>query len=884
MVALSSNRQINFGSREGSHHKEVLMKLQSHSLIVLAVTLACLAPVSISAANTNLPRQELAADAGWRFLLGDPVGAEAPSFSDASWRVVDLPHDWSIESKPDKDNLSGAGGGFFPGGIGWYRKTFHASADWKGKRVSVEFDGVYRDATVYLNGHKLGTHPYGYTAFTFDLTPELSFSGANVLVVRVDNSAQPNSRWYSGSGIYRHVRVVVTEPTHVAHWGVFVTTPEATSSSAKVSIRTRVANESSDIAGVTVETTLLDNSGKAIGSAQSNLNIAPGKEDETAQEITLANPALWSPASPALCSAVSRIRKDGKIVDQVSTPFGIRSLAWSAENGLLLNGKPVKLTGASVHHDNGPLGAAAFDRAEERRVELLKAAGMNAVRTAHNPPSSAFLNACDRLGLMVLDEPFDVWKAHKVKFDYGNDFDEWWKKDVSSMVLRDRNHPSIVIWGIGNEIPELEVDRGAALAKQIADQVRALDNTRPLTLAFPGTTTKPAAQAVFSQLDVTGYNYNILPTYKKDHEELPSRIMLTTESWPSKAFPLWQISQDNPYLLGDLTWTAMDYLGESGIGAWQYGTPQMAKMAVGMEGMMAGTAMIDQMFTGMANGKDVMADMAKNNSDPNAKAMMEIFFHLYPWHAAVCGDLDLTGFRRPQSYYRDIIWNGGDRVYATVRMPEPEGKKIIAIMWATYPTLPTWSWPGQEGRELEVEVYSGTEKVRLFLNDKLIGEKPTGREQEFKAVFSVPYAPGILKAVGLRGDNVVAESVLTTAGEAARLRVTADRTTLQADGEDLSFVTVEAVDVNGKPDLRADQEVQFEISGPGVIAAVGNGDGQDPDSYQGDRRKLYQGRALVAIRTSRQTGRIKLTVRSSGLSDGSLSIDAHPARPHAELQ
>jgi beta-galactosidase len=860
------------------------MKLQSRTLIVLAAILACFVPASMSAAKANSPRQELAADAGWKFFLGDPGGAESPSFDDASWRAVDLPHDWSIESKPDKDNPSGSGGGFFPGGIGWYRKTFHAPADWKGNRVSVEFDGVYRDATVYLNGHKLGTHPYGYTAFTFDLTPELNFSGANVLAVRVDNSAQPNSRWYSGSGIYRHVRVVVTNPTHVAHWGVFVTTPEATGTSARVSIRARVANESSSTAEVTVETTLLDKTGNKIGSAQSKLSIAAGREDEAAQEIAVANPGLWSPASPTLYRAVSTIRKEGKVIDQVTTPFGIRSLAWSAEQGLLLNGKPIKLTGGSVHHDNGPLGAAAFDRAEERRVELLKAAGMNAVRTAHNPPSSAFLDACDRLGLLVLDEPFDVWEAHKVKFDYGSDFDAWWKQDVSSMLLRDRNHPSIVIWGIGNEIPELEVDRGAVLARQIVDQVRALDNTRPLTLAFPGTTTKPTAQAVFSQLDIAGYNYNILPSYKSDHQQLPSRMMLTTESWPAKAFPLWQVSHDNPYILGDFTWTAMDYLGESGIGAWQYGTPEQAKMADGMAGMMSGTEMIDQMFTGMANGKDVMADMAKNNSDPNAKAMMELFFHPYPWHAAACGDLDLTGFRKPQSYYRDIVWNGGDRVYATVRLPEPEGKKIIAIMWATYPTLASWSWPGQEGKELEVEVYSGAEKVRLFLNDKQIGEKPTGREQEFKAVFSVPYSPGTLKAVGLRGDRVVAESVLTTAGEAARLRVTADRTVLQADGEDLSFVTVEAVDANGRPDLHADQEVQFEIGGPGAIAAVGNGDGHDPDSYQGDRRKLYQGRALVVIRTSRQTGPITFTAKGSGLGSGSLTLTAKAPQPHPELQ
>jgi beta-galactosidase len=860
------------------------VKLRSSKPIILATMLACFVAVSTKAANTRSPRQELAADTGWKFFLGDRSGAEAPSFADVSWRTVDLPHDWSIEGKPDKDNPSGAGGGFFPGGVGWYRKTFHAPADWQGKRVCVEFDGVYRDATVYLNGHKLGTHPYGYTAFMFDLTPELNFAGANVLAVRVDNSVQPNSRWYSGSGIYRHVRVVVTNNTHVAHWGVFVTTPEVTGTSAKVSIHTWVANESSGATSVAVQTTLLDKSGNKAGSAQSMLSIATGKEDEAAQEITVASPALWSPKSPTLYRAVSTIRQNGKVIDEVTTSFGIRTLAWSAEKGLLLNGEPVKLTGGSVHHDNGPLGAAAFDRAEERRVELLKAAGMNAVRTAHNPPSSAFLDACDRLGLLVLDEPFDVWKAHKVKFDYGSDFDEWWKQDVSSMVLRDRNHPSIVIWGIGNEIPELEVDNGAALGKLIADQVRTLDNTRPLTLAFPGTTTKPTAQAVFSQLDIAGYNYNILPTYQEDHEQLPSRMMLTTESWPAKAFPLWKISQDNPYVLGDLTWTAMDYLGESGIGAWQYGTPQQAKMAEGMAGMMSGTAMIDQMFTGMANGKDMMTDMAKNNSDPNAKAMMELFFHPYPWHAAVCGDLDLTGFRKPQSYYRDIIWNGGDRVYATVRLPEPEGKKIIAIMWATYPTLHSWSWPGQEGKQLDVEVYSGAEKVQLFLNNKLFGEKPTGREQEFKAVFAVPYAPGTLKAVGLRGGRVVAENVLTTAGEPVRLQVTADRTVVDANGEDLSFVTVEAVDAHGQPDLHADQEVQFEINGPGAIAAVGNGDGQDADSYNGDRRKFYLGRALVVIRTSRQTGLIKLTVKSSGFSDGSLTIRAKAPQQGAELQ
>ena len=857
--------------------------MHRHEPRVIAVFI-CLILVPFTQAIAQSPRQVLAADSDWRFFLGDAASAEAPSFNDSSWRTVDLPHDWSIESAPAKDNPSGAGEGFFPAGAGWYRKTFSAPADWKARRVNVEFDGVYENATVYLNGHKLGTHPYGYTSFTFDLTPHLHFADTNVLTVRVDNSAQPNSRWYSGSGIYRHVRVVVTDPTHVSHWGVFVATPEASTRSARVAIHTRVSNESATQAALTVETALFDKAGKKVGQARSNLNIPPATESESAQEITVSNPALWSPDSPTLYRAVSQIQKDNQIIDRVETPFGIRSLVWSAEKGLLLNGKPVKLTGGSVHHDNGPLGAAAFDRAEERRVELLKAAGYNAVRTAHNPPSPAFLDACDRLGLLVLDEPFDVWKAHKVKFDYAGDFDEWWKPDISSMVQRDRNHPSIVIWGIGNEIPELEVDSGAALAKQLAGQVRALDSTRPLTLAFPGTTTKPTAQAVFSQLDITGYNYNILPTYAKDHEQLPSRIMLTTESWPSKAFPLWQISHDNPYILGDLTWTAMDYLGESGIGAWQYGTPQQAKMAEQMGGMMNNTGIIDQMFLGMANGKDVMADMAKNNSDPNAKAMMEIFFHPYPWHAAVCGDLDLTGYRKPQSYYRDILWNGGDRVYATVRLPEPDGKKIIAIMWATYPTLPIWTWPGQEGKELQVEVYSGAEKVQLFLNDKLIGEKPTGREQEFKAVFSVPYIPGTLKAVGMRGSRAVAESILATGGNASALRLTADRSVIQADGQDLSFVTVEAVDAQGQWQPDAGQEIHFSISGPGAIIAVANGDAASTESYQGDHRALFQGRALVIIRTSKAAGTIHLTAEAEGLGKAELSVQSQIAKPVPELE
>jgi beta-galactosidase len=849
--------------------------------VVAICALASLGTIPVNAAQPRTSRQVLDADSDWRFLLGDPSGVEARQFADRSWRTVNLPHDWSIEGAPDKNNPTASGGGFFPAGTGWYRKTFTASPEWKGKRVSVEFDGVYRDATVYLNGSKLGTHPYGYTSFGFDLTPGLDLSGPNVLAVRVDNSAQPNSRWYSGSGIYRHVRVVVTDSTHVAHWGVFVSTPEVADGKAKASLRTRVVNESAEATKVTVKTTLADRAGKEAGSAESTVTIAPGSETEASQEIAVANPALWSPESPALYRAVTQVLKNGKIVDEVVTPFGIRSLSWSGEKGLLLNGKSIKLTGGSVHHDNGPLGAAAFDRAEERRVQLLKAAGHNAVRTAHNPPSPAFLDACDRLGLLVLDEPFDTWKAGKVKFDYSRDFDEWWQRDISAMVLRDRNHPSVVMWGIGNEIPEVFVESGGPIAKKLAEQVRSLDGTRPLTQAMPGTTSGPTQKAVFSVLDIGGYNYNLAKNYAEDHRDTPSRIMLTTESYPADVFEQWQLAKDNPFIIGEFVWTAMDYLGESGIGSWAYGTPEQAAQAGKVSAGIS--SFVDQFFIAMANGVDPMAAMAQK-PDPALMSVMAFLMPGYPWHAAPCGDLDLVGYRKPQSYYRDILWNGGDRVYATVRLPEPEGKKIVAVGWAVYPTLPSWNWAGQEGKEMQVEVYSGAETVRLFLNDKLIGEEPTGREQQFKAQFSVPYAAGTLKAVGLRGDRAVAESVLTTTGKPARLRLTADRTVLHADGQDLSFITVEALDADGRFQPDGDQEVQFAISGPGVIAAVGNGDNRDTATYQGDRRKLFQGRALVVVRTSRQSGPIHLRATASGLSEGITDIQARAADPRLELR
>jgi beta-galactosidase len=820
----------------------------------------------------------LGADAKWRFVLGDPAGADAVSFDDAQWRVVNLPHDWSIETAPEAKNPSGSGGGYFADGVGWYRRSFTAPVEWKMKRVSVEFDGVASNATVYLNGKKVGFHPYAYTSFRFDLTDGLEFGKANVLAVRVDESELPDSRWYIGAGIEKHVRLVVTEPVHVAPWGVFVSTADLAGESAKVRMATAVENASTGAAKVVVRTTLEGPDGKAVGKKESALEVGAGAQGKAEDEIAIEHVKVWSPETPVLYRAVTEIVADGRVMDRVETRFGVRTLKWSVEQGLLLNGKPVKLVGGSVHHDNGPLGAAAFDRAEERKAELLKAAGFNAVRTAHNPPSPAFLDACDRLGLLVLDEPFDVWTKSKAKYDYAHLFKDWWQRDVDAMVMRDRNHPSVVIWGIGNEIPEAWTPKGAPIAKELADRVRGLDATRPLTEAFPGATYTPSIDAVAANLDIAGYNYNLKQNSGKDHERVPGRIMMTTESVPSAAFDNWKLSQEKPYVLGEFVWTAMDYLGESGIGGPQTMTPEQAKMAEKVSAMMAGA-----MSNMGADGKDpfeAMAQQAGGKPDPT----MSLMFPGYPWHASDCGDIDLIGVRKPQSYYRDILWHGGNRVHAAVRMPAPEGKAIVAIGWAVYPTLESWTWPGQEGKTMQVEVYAGTEKVRLYLNGKMVGEKDTGVEQERRAIFDVAYAPGVLKAVGVNGGREVVTQVLETVGSPARVELKADRSTLRADGGDLAYVMVDAVDGQGRLEPNADGEVTFSISGPGTIMAVGNGDGTDTAAYQGTQRKLFHGRALVVVRATREAGTIRVKAESGGMKAGEVTLHSAAGAERAELQ
>lgn len=763
----------------------------------------------------------------WKFALGDSPENSSENFDDKNWRKLDLPHDWSIEGKSEKNNPSEGDGGFFPMGTGWYRKTFSVPAQWKNQKVAIYFEGVYMNAEVFVNGKSVGMQPYGYTSFEYDLTPYLKFGQQNTIAVKVDNSKQKNSRWYSGSGIYRHVWLKVKNPIHIKNWGVAISTSKVNKTRATVPIKTIVKNETVSPQTISLSTIITDKKGTDVVGFYTRVKLQPNEEQEVIQDIVIENPMFWSPEEPNLYAAKIKIMQGNVELDDVVKTFGIRTIEFSAENGFLLNGKKIELNGGCVHHDNGALGAAAYDRAEVRKVELLKAAGFNALRTSHNPPSEAFLDACDRLGMLVIDEAFDGWKEKKTTYDYASIFDKWWKHDVESMVLRDRNHPSIIMWSIGNEIIERKEPAAVETAKMLATAVRNIDATRPVTSAM---TTWDKSWEIFDPLmaahDVAGYNYQ-LHHAESDHGRVPSRIIVQTESYPKDAFSNWNLVQKHNYIIGDFVWTAMDYLGESGIGRYVY--------------------------PGEPTGEHWEGN-------------------LYPWHGAYCGDVDLTGWRKPISHYRSMLYNDNEKLYLAVREPNPESGAIKLTSWAVWPTWESWTWPGQEGKNLEVEVYSKYPKVRLYLNNKLMGEKETGLAQEFKATFAIPYASGELKAVGIENNKEVESVLLKTAQQATKIKLTADRNEITADGQDLSYITVEITDDKGILDPNAVNQLSFNLSGAGVIVGVDNADLKDTDLYVANTRKAWHGRAMVIIKSTKKSGAINLEVTSPGLESAIVKL------------
>ena len=793
--------------------------------IVTFLLLVC-ACLGANAQQQTMERYH-AFDDDWRFSLGDYPSASANDFNDINWRQLDLPHDWSIEGEVNPSNPVGNDGGYFPAGIGWYRKTFSLPETWKGKCVSIYFEGIYMNSEVFINGKSLGVYPYGYTSFAYNIASYLDFTKKNVISVRVDNSKQKNCRWYSGSGIYRHVWLMVSNPVYIPQRGLAISTPSVKADKAKVLVYATLKNETSNAQSVVVNTEIWDANSKKVGRRQQQIELAAHSEKEIAQNIEVSKPSLWTPSNPYLYQAKIQIAKGKDILDETTSQFGIRSLKFSPQNGFELNGKSIKLNGGCVHHDNGCLGAAAFDRAEERRVELLKAAGFNSIRTSHNPPSEAFLNACDRLGMMVIDEAFDGWRQEKNKYDYASIFDEWSQRDVSAMVLRDRNHPSVVMWSIGNEIIERKKPEAVETAKMLARTIHRIDSTRPVTSAM---TTWDKDWEIFDPLmaahDVCGYNYQ-LDKATADHQRVPSRVIVQTESYPKDAFSNWNLVQNNPYIIGDFVWTALDYLGESGIGRWYY-------------------------------SGDVPGEHWERE--------------LFPWHGAYCGDVDLMGKRKPISHYRSLLWNTNEKLYMAVREPEPLPIAIKVTMWSVWPTWESWTWPGYEGKNIQVEVYSKYPKVRLLLNNKLVSEQATGKEQEYKATFTLPYSPGELKAIGIENNKEMESYILHTAGEATQIKAIADRNEIVANGQDLSFVSIELRDKDEILQANAANRLSFQLEGAGTIAGVDNADLKDVGLYVDSTRKAWHGRALVVIRSKHTAGNIKLTVSSQGLASSVIDI------------
>lgn len=753
------------------------MKILSSTLFILGITCTSL---------FGFERQRI--NNGWRFQLGNDSVWSSPTFDDSKWRQLDLPHDWSIEGTFDKDNPAGNDGAYLPTGIGWYRTKVKVKKEELKSKNRLYFEGVYMNSSVYVNGELLGGHKYGFSSFWVDVTGKLK-AGENVIAVKVDNSAQKNCRWYTGSGIYRNVWLCSIDP-------------EKTDDPWKLFIRTE------KIYGISADGTKADSASVRISYE--------GIADELR---TYHNVKLWSPEHPELYDVK---------VGGLTVAHGFRQIEFTT-NGFLLNGQDYKINGGCVHSDNGCLGAASFDAAEWRKARLMKEAGYNAVRTAHNPASEEFIRACDQLGLLVIDEVFDGWKSKKNKHDYHELLDDHWQEDIDALVLRDRNHPSVIAWSNGNEIWERKKIESITTSRKFARRMRQLDPTRPVTQAL--CEVDEIFDPLAETLDVSGYNY-LIDHAEKDHERCPERIIWQTESYIDSAFQSWNAVQELPYVIGDFVWTSIDYLGESGIGRAHYASDP--------------------------------ADRGEHWQGSK-----------WPWHGSNCGDRDFIGQRKPISYYRQLLWDEKAPLYMAVREPNCYKDSIICTLWSTWPTTQSWNWPGHEGKPIEVEIYSRTPKVRLYLNGTIIGEKPTSLNDRFKASFILPYEPGTLRAVGVADDGSEhEEQIIRSAEKATQIRLTADKKELSASGEDLAHVTIELVDANGTVLPNATDDLKITVTNAGILQGVANADMTDMDSYALHRvsglnkatRKLWHGQAQAVIRSTQKSGRITLKVEGAGFS------------------
>lgn len=778
-------------------------------------------------------------DEGWRFHYGEAAGAVSPDYDDSSWRTLSLPHDWCVETEAaeaaggehigpfSRSSVGGNSTGQTVGGEGWYRKTFTLGKEDKNKRIMLYFEGAYNHTTVWVNGRKAYFNHYGYQSFRFDATEFCKAPGKeNVITVKVTNNGM-NTRWYAGAGIYRHVWLIKTPQLHLDTWHNYIHTSDVTEGKAMVNVETLLKNEQSRKLKGEVTVLLFDKGGNLVADSRQEVGVDGNGEKEVRFGMQVAKPQLWSPESPYLYKAVITVkdRKSGD-EDRTVTRFGIRTLEFSADRGFLLNGKSVLLHGGCVHHDNGLLGAAAYDAAENRKITLLKNEGFNALRTAHNMTSEHFLEACDSIGMMVVDEAFDQWLQAKNKDDYHQYFKEYSDRDMQTMILRDRNHPSIIMWSIGNEIPGRITAEGQAVAARLRNTILALDTTRPLTAAIPSWddfrhSWDDDNNLAFKSLDVGGYNY-LYDKYEHDHQSYPDRVMVGLETYPKRAAENWVLAERLPYVIGDFVWTAMDYLGESGIGS---------------------------------------ASFRKSGNQP--------FSPGWPWFNGWCGDIDLIGNKKPQSYYRDVVWHRKP-VTMAVEEAAPEGTHMSVSLWGWQLEQQSWTWDYPHGTPLNVNVYSRSPQVRLYLNDSLVGTKTTSAT--FWAGFTVPYEPGTLRAVEYDGEKEGDSFILKTTGTPVALRLVSDRGSATADGKDLVYVTAELVDAEGQVVYDSQRTVRFSIEGEGSILACGNACPNDMESFRNSSPRLYNGRAQAIVKTTRTAAGFTLRVSADGLPTQELTV------------
>lgn len=784
----------------------------------LFIVLVCIA------ANFQLSAQSAGRvnfDANWKFHLGDVSGAEKTSFSDNKWRELDLPHDWSIEGSFRPDNPSGHQGGLLPGGIGWYRKNFNLT-DIAGKKFFIVFDGVYKNSTVYINGNALGTRPYGYATFQYDMTPYI-LKGENVLAVKVDNSKQPDSRWYTGAGIYRHVWLITSSPVYVAQWGTFVTTPVVSEKEATVNVLTTIANDTPEKSNLSILSSVLDDSGNEVATQKQSVKASANSKTEVKTNLKLISPKLWDTENPNLYKLVTKVFQGIDLKDTYTTTFGIRSIAFRADSGFYLNGKNVKILGVCNHHDLGSLGAAINDRALQRQLELLKKMGCNGIRCSHNLMAPELLELCDKMGFLVMDETFDSWYIGKdaAPFGFQNYFKDWHEREITDMVLRGRNHPSIIFWSIGNEIKEQWFPgstNGGEIARELVATVKKYDTTRFTTSAF-NFIRDADKKGMTAAVDVVGFNYSI-DAYDEIRQKHPDWFYLaseTTSQFDSRGvyhFTLDTIVKTFP----DCQASAFD---DAGGGT----THEEAWLAVKNRPWMSGL----YIWTGF----DYFGEPA-----PYGNQAVSSYFGIF----------DLCGFPKDSYYFYKSQWTGEPMVHL----------------------LPHWNW--KEGQQIDVLAYTNCDEVKLYLNGQFLETKKLADTPKLSLRWKVPFRAGVLKAEGYKNGKLVATDVVKTAGDVAKIELLPDRSTISANGKDLSFITVKITDESGTLVPDADNLVHFELEGEGKIVGVGNGNPMSLEPAKGRERRAFSGMCQVIVQSTGNAGDIKLKASSLGLADAAVLI------------